>query len=474
MKNNPAKEKLFFRARLIVLALVSATVMTACGGGSSPAGGVQSGTGALAISMGDGPLDNLVKFEITVVNITLNPGNVSVLPQPVEIELTSLALEPQLIRLASNIPAGNYTSITIQFSNPEIKFCPDPPTACTEQNIQEISPPLQNVSVTINVNFSITGDATSAVVVDFDLRSSVVGGTSGPITGVNPMLTAQVINVSGEPDEVEAEGRVVSVNRTSDTAGTFVLELFENCQQTTFTVDSSTAFEDFNEVELANSFASLVADQFVEVEADLRSDGTLLAKKVELAEESDNEEIEGLVLSVQRDGGGAATSFTLLAQQAVPCTATIPTDDTITVTVSSSSPPAFRIDANEEEESAIDSNLFNDPTDLAVGQKVEVDPMEPLSSSITAQQITLKRQTIRGAVSGTPTPPTFELNPFLGLFDVDDGNGLITVITSSQTEFDGVTGVSSLTNGREVAVKGLLFLNAGQLELVAEKVDATP
>ena len=100
--------------------------------------------------------------------------------------------------------------------------------------------------------------------------------------------------------------------------------------------------------------------------------------------------------------------------------------------------------------------------------------MEPLSASITAEKITLKQQTIRGTVSGTPTPPNFELNPFLSLFDVDDSNGLITVETSSQTEFDGVAGVSSLTNGREVAVKGLLLRNAGELELVADKVTATP
>ncbi|MGH9862610.1 MAG: DUF5666 domain-containing protein, partial [Candidatus Acidiferrales bacterium] len=347
--------------------------MAACGGGGggNGGGGVQPGTGGLSISLGDAPLDNLVKFEITVANITLNPGNVDVLPEPFEIELTSLDLNPQLIRLASNIPAGNYTSITIQFSNPEIKFCPDPPTACTEQNIQEVNPPLQNVSVTINVNFSIANGQTSAVVVDFDLRASVIQ-SGNTITGVNPTLTAQVINVPGEVDEFEAEGRVVSVNRTSDIAGTFVLELFENCQQVTFTVDASTEFEDFDDTQLADSFASLAADQFVEVEADLRSDGTLVAKEVELEDEDGEEEAEGLVLSVERDGGGNATSFTLLLHDVAPCSAALPTDDTITVTISSLNPPQFNVDEEGDDDDSEAGSRFNDPSDLAVGQRVEV------------------------------------------------------------------------------------------------------
>ncbi|MGH9861831.1 MAG: DUF5666 domain-containing protein, partial [Candidatus Acidiferrales bacterium] len=289
-----------------------------------------------------------------------------------------------------------------------------------------------------------------------------------------PTLTAQIINVPGEVDEFEAEGRVVSVNRTSDTAGTFVLELFENCQQVTFTVDASTEFEDFDDTELADSFASLAADQFVEVEADLRSDGTLVAKEVELEDEDGEEEAEGLVLSVERDGGGNATSFTLLLHDVAPCSAALPTDDTITVTISSLTPPQFNVDEEGDDDDSEAGSRFNDPSDLAVGQRVEVDPVESLSSSVTAEEITLKKQTIRGTVSGAPAPPNFEFNPFLGLFDADDGNDLVTVETSSQTEFDGVAGVSALTNGQTLAVKGLLFFSGGQLTLAAHKVDATP
>lgn len=460
---------------LLFVAILAASLLAACGGGgggaASPPPGVNLGTGSAIVQMQDAPLDNLVKFEITVVSITLNPGNVSVLASsnPVEVELTSLQLQPQLIRLAPSITAGNYTSITLQFSNPEIKFCPDPPTACTPQSIQEVNPPLQAMSVTKNVNLTVVQGTTLGLLIDFDLRASVVGGTTGPITGVNPMFTVSVVNVAAEADEFEATGRVVSVNRASATSGTFVLEVFENCQQVTLNVDSSTQFEDFSEETLADSFESLAANQMVEAEADVRSDGTLLAKKVELEDTSNAEEVEGVIVGVTRDGGGAVSSFTLVAQGVVPCSATSPTNDTLTVNISSSNLPDFKID---EDEFSVSSNLFDDPSDLSVGQKVEVDPVEALGSSITAEEIKLKDQTLRGTVDGAPTPPEFQLAPSSPLLqDVDPS---ITVQTSSQTEFDAVSGVSGLASGQAVRVRGLLFRNGSQLLLVAKKVDASP
>ena len=77
----------------------------------------QSQLGSLLIQVQDAPVDNLLKFEITVDSIELNPGNVVALSAPAEIELTSLQLTTDTIRLAPDIPAGTYTSATFTFSN---------------------------------------------------------------------------------------------------------------------------------------------------------------------------------------------------------------------------------------------------------------------------------------------------------------------------------------------------------------------
>lgn len=448
----------------LVILLSSAALLVACGGGtggggSSPPPGVSPGSGSLAVQIKDAPLDNLVKFEITVVNITLNPGNVSVLPSPKEIELTSLQLQPELIRLASNIPAGTYTSVTVQLQNAEIRFCPNPPTTCTAQSVQEVEIN-QTFTVSKNVDITITNGQTLGLLIDFDLAASITQ-TATTITGINPTFTVSVVNLGAEQDEFEGTGRVVSVNRQSATAGTFVLEVFGPCQQVTITVDANTEFEDF-----ADNFNSLAANQVVEVEADLQTGGTLLAKEVEMEEAQEGDDVEGVIISVDRSGTTQeVNSFTLVLHEVLPCSLTPPASDLLAVTVNTST--QFRID---DDGLSVDTNLFNDRTDLDVGQKVEVDPTGALGTSITAEKIKLKDQVIRGTVNGTPTPPEFELDPASDLFP----DASITIVTSSDTEFEGVTGVSGLAAGRTVRVRGLLFRTGvgSEQEMVAKKVRA--
>lgn len=448
----------------LILVLASAALLGACGGGGTSTGGttppgVNPGSGSLAVQIKDAPLDNLVKFEITVVNITLNPGNVSVLPSPKEIELTSLQLQPELIRLASNIPAGTYTSVTLQLQNAEIRFCPNPPATCTAQSVQEVEIN-QTFTVSKNVNVTISNGQTLGLLIDFDLAASITQTTT-TITGINPTFTVSVVNLANQLDEFEGTGRVVSVNRQSATAGTFVLEVFGPCQQVTITVDANTEFEDF-----ADNFNSVAMNQVVEVEADLQTGGTLLAKEVEMEDAQEGNDVEGVIISVDRNSTTQEVdSFTLVLHEVLPCSLTPPASDLLTVAVDTNT--TFRID---DDGFSVDTNLFNDATDLDVGQKVEVDPTGSLGTSITAERIKLKDETIGGTVNGTPTPPEFELDPASDLFP----DPSITVVTSSGTEFEGVTGVSSLANGRTVRVRGLLFRTGvgSDQEMVAKKVRA--
>ena len=456
---------------LLVFALV--LLAAGCSGSSTdPPPGQGSGalSGSLALFGQDAPLDNLVKFEITVTGITLNPGNVQVsLPAGgVRLELTSLQITTDLIRLDQNIPAGTYTSVDLTLANPEIKFRDD--TGAIVE-LEDTQLPLQTSSVTINVSFSIVQGQLTALLFDFDLRAMVITDAGGNITGVNPSgnIAVSLVNVAGDVGEFEDEiGRVVSINATDST---FDFEPFSSCQQVTITTDTATVFEDF--APLANVFASLQVDQIVEVDADLRVDGTFLAEKIEFEDDTMEDEIEGLIVSLTRNTGPSQDSFDLVLFDVAPCTATLPADDIFTVNVSTTPGVVdFRID---EDDLSVVPALFDGPEDLEVGQKVDVDPVEALGTDpITAEKIKLEDQTIRGTVNGSPTAPNFELSPGSSLFTDPDNS--ITVRTSSVTEFDDLPlGVASLLVNQPVRVKGLLFRDlAGELIFEAKRVDGTP
>ena len=462
-----------------LLVFVLVLLAAGCSGSSTvPPPGQGSGalSGSLALFGQDAPLDNLVKFEITVTGITLNPGNVQVsLPAGgVRLELTSLQITTDLIRLDQNIPAGTYTSVDLTLANPEIKFRDETTGAIVE--LEDTQLPLQTSSVTINVSFSIVQGQLTALLFDFDLRAMVITDAGGNITGVNPSgnITISLVNVAGDVGEFEDEiGRVVSINATDST---FVFEPFSSCQQVTITTDTATVFEDF--APLANVFASLQVDQIVEVDADLRVDGTFLAEKVEFEDDTMEDEIEGLIVEIPagaRDAvTGAVSQFKMVLFDVAPCTANLPASDIFTVNVPTT-PGAvdFRID---EDDLSVDPALFDGPEDLEVGQKVDVDPVEALGTDpITAEKIKLEDQTIRGTVNGSPAAPNFELSPGSSLFTDPDNS--ITVRTSSVTEFDDSLplDVASLLVNQPVRVKGLLFRDlAGELIFEAKRVDGTP
>ena len=286
----------------------------------------------------------------------------------------------------------------------------------------------------MNVNLNIAANATAALLVDFDLAASLLSDAT-TITGVDPMLTATLRDVEMEEDELEEEGRVVSINSTSPTSGTFVLEPFSSCQNVTITVDANTVFEDFDEAEtpLPNSLDGLAVNQFVDVDADLQVNGDLLATEVELEDEDEEEEAEGVVLSVDTPGGG----FTLLAKEVVPCSAAALPGDIITVTVDPSALPDFRID---EDDLTVDESLFDQLSDLTPGPKVDVDPVGALGAAVTAEKIKLKDQTIRGTVvAGSQVAPNFVLDPASDLF-VDQ----TISVDAAAAEFDDVAGVANL------------------------------
>jgi hypothetical protein len=432
-------------------------------------GGGSTTTGSLLLTMTDTPMDNLVKFEITVASITLGADNLEALPAPVDVELSSLQLTSQVIRLSSDIPTGSYSSVSIQFSNPQIKYCPES-GGCSTSNLNEISPDLVHATVTKTISLSVTQDGNTGLLLDFDLAGSVQTDGVGNITRVDPQVTATVQNLGAQENEFEAKGRVASLTQDSSTTGSFLLEVFGSCQRITIDVDADTTFEDFDNDGLTNDFGSLAVNQIVKVEADARSSDPLLAKNVELEESTDIEEAEGTIIDGQRNAiSGAVTQFTLLVQGVGTCASSVLTDDILTVTPDADT----EVVVDENDLPGITVSLFNDRADLALGQKVEVEPVGGLlgATSFTAAKIRLSEQTVRGTVISTGAT-SFTMVPAPRL--IADPQTLVE--TSDATEFENVSGVVGLPTNEPVRVRGLLFFNivTGQYSIIARKVWVAP
>ncbi len=429
-------------------------------------------TGRLLVQMKDAPLDNLVKFEITVDSIVLAPGDVEALAAPVEIELTSLQMTVDTVQLSEGVEVGTYTSATFTFSNPEIKYCPEPLDAgCSSPiELEGADLPLQSTTATVNVDFTVSEDsfrvvgAPAALLVDFDIQSSVLTDVYGNITGVNPTLTAVVRDLDVELNEFEEEGLVLSVNRSSLFEGSFVLELFTSCAQITLSVNPDTVFDEFfDEALLEDVFASLEVGQLVEVHGDMNATGDIVATEVEFEDDTADLEAEGVILALDVPNN----QFTFLLQKVIPCGAPVLAGDVITVTVDNVN-TTFRID---EDDLAVDETLFDQFSDLTVGQRLDLDPVgDNFVPPVTADKLKLEDQTIRGTVAEVIGLQVFELAPDATI--IEDTS--ITVNVAALTEFEDNSSVGELFSTKPVRVKGLLLKGATGLILEAKKVDPSP
>ena len=88
---------------------------------------------------------------------------------------------------------------------------------------------------------------------------------------------------------------------------------------------------------------------------------------------------------------------------------------------------------------------------------------------MTADRVRLRVTRFTATVSGAPNGNNFSVGNLPMLFTVD-GVNLIEVQTSSQTNFGNVSGISALTDGATVSLRGLLFRSSANPILIADKV----
>jgi Domain of unknown function (DUF5666) len=434
----------------ITLAVALVLSMAGCGGNNSV---TTAGPTNATINTGDGTLDSLLKFEMTVSSLTLTgsggtatTGNL--LPKTAEVEFVHQAGSFEPLALV-NIPPGTYSGASMTVSNPEVVVLNNavPPAPV------KITATLTSPSVTVTFTAPITVTSSNSTVINFDMDlagSITLSGTPPTSASVTPkfnVTTATANNSgddSGEIDDVH--GTVSAINAPNFT--------IQNGSTTiTFVTDSTTQFSDG-----ITSLSQLKVGDVVEVDATTKPDGTKLATKVEHEEASSGEEAEGVISAVT---GSPATQITIAHQTDSTGTPTAP----VTVDVSISAGTQFIVRSDK-------LNLGGsvpafDASHIAKGQRVEADTASSTTTPIPADKIKLREQALVGTVSAASASGfTLTLNSS-SAFATLTGQTTVTVSIVSGTNLK-VTPANTNT----VRVRGLVFVNAGAYTMIATRVDA--
>jgi len=432
-----------------------------------------AGAAAVSVTMTDTPPAGvtLLSFEVSVTGATLNPGRVDLLggKGPIQIEVKQLETESAFLSTAT-VPAGAFTSLTLTFANPELTFKNDTGAAlagCAAGAVCEIKP---TGTLTSTVNFPGSGIvimANSPTGIQVDVNpDTILSGTLGLDFSLAGAISVQQLSMkpAGELEDLDdLQGLVQNLDATNKK---FTLHTLGG--DFPITTDSNTVF-DF-EVCAANNFTCLQNNQVVEADAMLMAGGGFLAKKIEIEDEAD--ELEGLVFKIDD-----ATHFEMVVLDELRSVNNVNIGNPIVVTLSS---PQFQVNADGLPVPSTLQGIFEgamDTSQLLPGQTIEIRLTGPANPgppvAVTADRVRLRMTQFTANVkAGSVVPPNFIVDTLPALFTTA-GISSIPVQTSSNTDFEGVSGVTSLTDGNTVSLRGLLF-NNGALppELIAKKVRA--
>ncbi len=477
------------RSRLKVLPLfLCVLLLFGCSGGSSmnpPP--LQSA--AVSVTITDMPPSSvaIVSFEVDVTGAMLNPGGPDLLAgkPPVQIEVKHLEVETAFISTASvQAGSGPFTSLSLTFANPELTFqniSPNPVTfgACVNvqpQGVCELKPTTTGLMANANLPAPLTIIANSPVGLNVDVNlmnliSDSLGvdfGTGGAVTVAQSQQKAE-----GELEDIDDLFGKVD-NKQTDT---FDLITSQDTIKG-IKVDPAgvnTEFEDFDKAATPcaadpQNFTCVSNGQFVEVDLNLMPAGMLFAKKVELKNEANEDDLEGIVFAVDT----ATNTFQMVA---IEDNSSFVPASVLGSPITISAPPLttqFEIDSDGL--NICGTCSFNDFSAMEVGQNVQVRLVTPVTgdgSSTTpfvVDRVRLRMSRFTATVSQAPSGSNFNVTPLPGTLLAAAGVGTIQV-QASQAEFEPSNiSVANLQVNDTVSLRGLLFEQPGTPVLIAGKV----
>jgi hypothetical protein len=415
----------------------------------------------------------VLAFKLTVMSAVLQPGNVSLLEHPVDVEIKQLEVESALLNTI-DAPAGNYTSIDVMVSNPELTIkndtgAPLPSDAtCLNGAICKLDPPIAMGQSKVSVMFSPALNLMADTPIGLELDLNLAGSIPSSLANITPMFkVTQLAVVQGTHEIKDFDELVGMVTAKDATMNTFTIQPSEGGNPVNLTVNGDTRFRDFDEAGCKTAdFNCVATGQLVAVRAKLMDSGMILATKVSLENEDQNpEELRGILVAIS-----GANQFQIVVLDEQPHITNIDVGHALTVNVLPGT--NFSVQQGDSDGLDISGLSFGGMADLVVGQFLQIKPHGPSTgpaAGVDADAVRLKMSSVTGTVKAAPTTSNFTINNLPKLFT----DAMITEIDvrGAAAEVEEGGAITSLKAGDTVSVEGLLFHTmSGNPVMVAQKI----
>ena len=404
---------------------------------------------------------------VTVSGVTLFNGttNVSVLSNPQTVDFAQLSGLHQLIDLQA-VPVGTYTSATITLSSAQIGFIDttkNPPAISTLNGT--LAP--ASATVTFKKPFVLQDADLVGLRMEFDLRKSIQVDNTGNITGtIDPVFEMQLLNATDANvsiDDFHAGVTGVTGPNSFTVQG-------PAGRSWTVQTSNSTVMDD------PTPISSFTTDTIVSITGNLDPvTKNIDASEVEVVS-NDHFFLGGLFTSIRPASPAPATAADLYVREELPAINGISDGQITTLTLNGSE--VYKIGNINL---PLTTLVFNNSL-LAPGQRVDAAGSLVTNngvSTLTVHRVVLRRQGQQG---------TYHANSLVvqngnqGSFGLDDNwtAGILlpaplTVMTTNQTNFIGLSGLSDVANAgaNRIRVVGFVLVNSttGQAVLVARAVE---
>ena len=250
----------------------------------------------------------VLSFQVQIASAVLQPGNVSILPRAVTVDLAQLASDTGF--LASEvIGSGTYTSMTLTLANPQVTLMNNTSAAlslngqsCAVGAVCTYVPALDSASVTISSGvFPLTVSASSSTGLNLDLSipdllQSDLSVTLANGNAANLSLLPAATKAAQQAEIADVLGTVTSVSGSSvDVTTAFGDSLV-------LTTSGSTVYKYPAAVCSGETSACVAAGQIVTADLSLLGDGSLGVNALSYAGASGAQVVKGLVLGVSTSG----------------------------------------------------------------------------------------------------------------------------------------------------------------------------
>ncbi len=451
------------RLALLATGLFGVLALGACGGdGSSSSGsGVSTSQPQSTVNLvvTDTPSAGItvLSFQIQITGAILQPGNVSILPKPVTVDLAQLVSDTGFLA-STVIDSATYTSLQLTYANPQVTIQNNTGLAitaagqtCAVGATCTFTPALNNASVTISSGvFPLTLTASSSTGLNLDLSIPDLLQSDLSISFANGSSVNLSLLGSGPAKIDDVLATVTSVSGTQVSVTT----AFGN----TLNLDetSSTAYSYPNSVCATPAASCVSAGQIVALDLALSGQGSLSIDSLTYVGTANASLVKGLVLSTATTGANPTAQ--VLLQRGVNA-ASLTAGEIATVSLAADATYAIATAAYPQ----LPSATFASAQDLLPGQELIVavgsDLVAGSAPTFSTATVYLQSSQVIGSVGSIDTASaSLTLEGLTGVFS--SAHTLIQEIgvqTGSSTTLVGFSSLSAITTGQLLVAKGPLL-----------------